>query len=98
MIPNIIHNHRGSTDKNNYFSRVFQQPANDSTYKHHDWRGVANLKTLADTFFVSPGVNEIANYKSLNAVIVRNTIIGADSVNGGTILLRDPWYLNSSSV
>jgi hypothetical protein len=72
----------------------------DSVYKHHDWNSIFNRKSLADTFVVSISgfQEEDANFLALNSVTLRNEIVGAPFFDGGTILFRDPWYLNSVGV
>ncbi len=69
----------------------------DSTYKHHDWRGINSKSRLVDTFQVVLNQPEIANFLSLNPVIIRNEIIGAPFVEGGSVEFRDPWYLHSNN-
>lgn len=85
------------TGVNHRVQTLNERFTSDSIYKHHDWDGVPSKYKMSDTFQVSSSsLPKDANFKSLNPVTIRNEIIGAPFVDGGTVEFKDPWYLNAA--
>jgi hypothetical protein len=67
----------------------------DSTYKHHDWNNVFTERKLTTSFVARLLTPQNGQYNSLNPVLLRNELMDAQSLNGGILSFRDPWYLDS---